>query len=65
MWRWLTRQGAGHPWWRVLVGLAYAGIGAMEVTRQATGDPWGVAMIALGALSVLMGVLGLYDRARA
>ena len=61
MWHWLSRPGADHPRGNIFFGVAFAGIGGSLLLREPL--DWGpVAMIALGALCVLMGVLGLFAR---
>jgi uncharacterized membrane protein YjjP (DUF1212 family) len=61
---WLSRQGARHPRWRIFFGIVFAGMGVAYLVTGRTGQStwtWlGGGWIALGVMSVLMGVLGLF-----
>jgi uncharacterized membrane protein YjjP (DUF1212 family) len=65
MWRRLIRDGARHPRWNIFFGVAVAGVNVALLIDEPADVGAPVAMIALGTLSTLIGVLGLYDRRRA
>jgi hypothetical protein len=53
--RWFFR--VGPPWWNTFVGAAFIGIGAGDVSTWEPHQLAGYALIALGGISIAVGLL--------